>query len=77
MSLALLALLPQLINAGIATEQQVAGLIKSFHSGLTDAEANAVLELVRADAQRRKALADADLKPNVVVLVSPDPKPQP
>ena len=65
MSLALLMMLPQLINAGIATEQQIVFLIKSFHTGMTDAEANAVLELVKADAKRRSDLAAADQRPNV------------
>jgi len=60
MSLALLALLPQLLTAGLATEQQVSALIKSFQPGMTDAELNAVLQIVIAGATRHKALADAD-----------------
>ena len=38
MSVALILALPSLINAGIATEQQIAALIKTFQPGLTDAE---------------------------------------
>ena len=63
MSLAMLTALPQLLAAGIATEQQIVGLIKSFSPGLTDPELNAIVALVVAGAQRHKALADADAAP--------------
>jgi len=60
MTIAMLALLPQLLSAGLATEQEVANLIKSFQPGMTDAELNAVLQLVISGATKHKALADAD-----------------
>lgn len=62
MSLAFLTALPQLIAAGIATEQQIVGLIKSFQPGMSEPELNAILELITQGAQRHKALADADRK---------------
>lgn len=61
MSLALIAMLPQLIAAGLATEQQVVGIIRSFHPGMSDAEVNAVLQLVIDGATKHKQLADEDL----------------
>jgi hypothetical protein len=60
MTIAFLALLPQLVAAGLATEQEVVATIKAFQPGMTDAELNAVLALVTAGAQKHKALADAD-----------------
>jgi hypothetical protein len=60
MSIALLALLPSLLSAGIATEQDIVTIVKAFHPGMTDAELNAVCALVVAGATRHKALADAD-----------------
>ncbi len=65
MSVAFLLALPSLINAGTATIEQVRSMIQSIHPGLTDAETDAILELVKADAARRKALAHADQQPNV------------
>lgn len=60
MSLAFIMLLPQLLAAGINTEQEIAAVIKSFHPGMSDPELNAILSLIVAGAQRHKALADAD-----------------
>jgi hypothetical protein len=60
MSIAFIMLLPQLIAAGIATEQQIVGLVKSFNPGMTDAEMNAVLEIVKAGAAKHLAQAQAD-----------------
>ncbi len=50
-----------LVQLGIATEQQITAAVNA-HRGtvLTDAECNALLDAVAADADRRKALADAD-----------------
>lgn len=62
MSPAFLIALPQLIAAGIATEQQIVGLIRSFSPGLTDAELNAILELLKTRAQAHKDLADKDAR---------------
>lgn len=64
MSVAFLLLLPQLLSAGISTEQEILGAIRSFTPGLTDAELNATLELLKAGAARHKALAHADQQPN-------------
>jgi hypothetical protein len=60
MSLAFIALLPQLMAAGLATAAQIKALIASLHPGMTDPEMNAVLDFVNADATRRQALAHAD-----------------
>ena len=62
MSITLLFLLPQLIAAGIATEQQIVGLFKSFSPGMSDAEMNAVLEVLKASAAKHLAQAQADAK---------------
>ncbi len=64
MSLAFLTLLPSLVNAGVATVAQIKSLIAAAHPGMTDAELNAVCQLIVEDATQQKALADADLKPN-------------
>lgn len=49
------------IPAGIATEQVIAGWIKSIHGPtMSDAEINAAASIVSNDAARRKALAVAD-----------------
>lgn len=60
MSLALIALLPQLISAGVAAAEEVSTIVKTFNPGLTDAELNAVLDLILASATKHKALAHAD-----------------
>lgn len=65
MSLQLLLLLPQLLAAGIATADQIKALFQAQVPGLTDAELNAVLTLVQADADRHKALAVAGQQPMV------------
>lgn len=64
MSTAFILALPSLINAGVASVQQVRTLIASLHPGMTESEVDAVLGLIVADATRRKALADADQQPN-------------
>jgi hypothetical protein len=66
MSLAMLALLPQLIAAGLATAAQVKALLATSNPGMTDVEMDAILDLVIAGATRHKALADADMKPPTV-----------
>jgi hypothetical protein len=63
MSLALLALLPQLISAGLATAAEIRALMASSAPGMTDAELNAVLDMVIASAAQHKALADKDAQP--------------
>ena len=60
MSIALLTLLPSLVNAGIATATEIKSLFASSTPGMTDAELNAVCDLIIASATRHKALADAD-----------------
>ena len=60
MSIALLTLLPSLVNAGIATAPEIKSLFASSTPGMTDAELNAVCDLIIASATRHKALADAD-----------------
>lgn len=64
MSIALLQMLPSLISAGIATEQQISAIVKSFSPAMTDADITIVLELVKTAAARGLALAQADQKPN-------------
>lgn len=63
MSAAFLALLPQLITAIGATVAEVKGVINTAHPGMTDAELDAVLDLLIAKASQHKSLADADAKP--------------
>lgn len=60
MSPALLLLIPNLLSTGIATVEEVKGLISLFHPGLTDAELNAVLDVIIAGAKRHLAQAQAD-----------------
>ncbi len=60
MTVAMLVALPQLIAAGLATEQQVAALIKQFHPGLAPAEQDAILLLIVADADKRIAISQKD-----------------
>ena len=60
MSLAFLALLPQLIAAGISTEQEIAAILHAAHPTLSDAELNAIVAAIKSSAARHKALADAD-----------------
>lgn len=52
--------IPQLINAGIAVEGQIVSLIKSFHPGMTDAELNAVAQLLIDSATTHLAVAKKD-----------------
>ena len=52
---------PQLISAGVMVEGQIAGLIKSFHPGMTDAQLNAVAALIVSGAVQVQALAKADM----------------
>ena len=65
MTPAMLALLPQLIAAGLATEQQIAALIKAAHPGLTAAEQTTILSFIIDDATKRIALAQKDAQPQV------------
>ena len=65
MSLALIALLPQLLAAGVSTATQIRSLIASFHPGMTDAELDAVLATIQTAAQVHLAQAKADQQPNV------------
>jgi hypothetical protein len=65
MSLALLALIPQLVASGIATIAQVKALFTTQVPGLTDAELNAVCELIGVNAAAQQKLAQADQRPNV------------
>jgi alpha-D-ribose 1-methylphosphonate 5-triphosphate diphosphatase PhnM len=64
MSLALLALIPQLLASGVATMAQVKSIFSTAHPGMTEAELDAVCDLIAASAAKHKALADADLKSN-------------
>lgn len=59
--LQIIQILGALVQAGLATEQQIADAIRA-HAGqvLTDDELNAIIDGVTQDATRRKALADAD-----------------
>ncbi len=59
--------IPTLVNAGIATETQIAALIKSFHQSLTDAQLNAICALIIAGATKHEALAVADTLPSAPV----------
>lgn len=55
-------LLMLLISAGLTTEQQIAAALRARGGEvLTDDQLNAVIDGVMADAERRKALAEADL----------------
>lgn len=63
MSLAFITLLPQLITAIGATVAEVKGVMNAAHPGMTDAELNAVLDLLIAKAQQHQAQAEADAKP--------------
>jgi uncharacterized membrane protein YidH (DUF202 family) len=52
---------PQLISAGIATEQQIVQMIKLMHgTQMTEPELNTIIALVIAGAAKHKALADLD-----------------
>lgn len=53
-----------LLAAGAATVQQIRDFVVSVHCDLTDAELNAICDAIISDAQRRKALAEADARPN-------------
>lgn len=64
MSIAMLALLPQLISAGLATAIQIKALIATSNPGMTDAELDAVCDLIATSAAQHKALAIEDTKPN-------------
>ena len=63
MSLAFIAILPQLITAIGATVAEVKGVINAVHPGMTDAELNAVLDLLIAKAKQHEAQALADAQP--------------
>jgi hypothetical protein len=65
MSVALLAALPQLIAAGLATEQQIAALINAAHPGMTVAEQATVLQFVMANSDKYIALLEKDKGPQV------------
>jgi hypothetical protein len=65
MSLALLALLPSLISAGIATATEIKSLFATTQGGMTDAELNAVVTLIVAKAATQQKIAQSDLLPNV------------
>ena len=64
MTVSFLMLLPQLLAAGVSTEQEIVAAVKSFTPGLTDAELNVTLGLIKAGAARHKALAQLDQQPN-------------
>jgi hypothetical protein len=59
--LQVIQILSALVQAGIATEQQIADAIRA-HAGevLSDDALNTIIDGVVQDAQRRKAIADAD-----------------
>lgn len=63
MSTAFLILLPQLITAIGATVAEVKAVINAAHPGMTDAELDAVLNLLISHAQQHQAQAEADAKP--------------
>ena len=65
MSIALLTLLPSLVNAGLATATEIKTLFSTAAPGMTDAELDAVVALVVGVAAVQQKLAQADLKPNV------------
>jgi len=64
MSLALLALLPQLVASGVATIAQVKTLFSTTTPGMTDAELDAVCALIGTNAAAQQKLAQADQLPN-------------
>lgn len=49
-----------LVNTGTVAWDTVSGWIHSSHGGMTDAELNAILEGVKADADRRAEMARKD-----------------
>ena len=53
--------IPQLIAAGVIVEGQVAGLIKSFHPGMTDVQLNAVAAVIISGAVQIQVLARQDM----------------
>ncbi len=61
----MLAMLPQLIAAGLATEQQIAALIQKYHPGLTASEQTTILSFIIDDATKRIAIAQKDAQPQV------------
>ena len=63
MSVAFIALLPQLITAIGATVAEVKCVMNAAHPGMTDAELNAVLDLLIAKARQHEAQALADSQP--------------
>ena len=57
---AFLALLPSLVASGIADIAAIKQLFQTTAPGMTDAELNAICDLIIASAQKHKALADLD-----------------
>lgn len=49
-----------LVNTGTVAWDTVSGWIRSSHKAATDAELNAILESVKADADRRAEMARKD-----------------
>ena len=69
MSLALLALLPQLVSSGVASIAEIKALFSSSTPGMTDAELNAVCALIGTRASEQQKLAQADQLPNAALPV--------
>jgi len=64
--------IPGLISAGVMVEGQIASVIKSFHSSMTDAQLNAIAAVIVSGAVQVQAIAEKDMgtmtaKPPVTV----------
>ena len=65
MTPAMLVLLPQLIAAGLATEQQIAALINTAHPGLSTTEQATILQFVVSNSDKYITLLEKDKGPQV------------
>jgi hypothetical protein len=51
----------QLVGIGVATVEQIRSFIKGLGTSMTDAELNALLDVIATGAAAHKKLADLDL----------------
>jgi hypothetical protein len=65
MTVAMLAALPQLIAAGLATVSEITALVKSFNPGMTAAEQAVILQFVMTNSDKYIALLEKDKGPQV------------
>ena len=65
MTAAMLAALPQLIAAGLATVAEITTLIHSFNPGMTAAEQAVILQFVMTTSDKYIALLEKDKGPQV------------